>query len=98
MFGGPDSTFKGNLGSALHLEMTVYTDLWQDEQVAFCISRFQTIIPEALHRLSPCGFRIVFGKLSELLSNLTDRLLRLPELVQADAEKTWHPSQQKKHR
>jgi hypothetical protein len=99
MFGGPEWNFQGNqgkLGSALHLEMTVYTDLWQDEQVAFWISRFQTIIPEVLPSIAvPIASEWYSGNLSELLSSLTDRLFRLPELVQADAETTWHPSQQK---
>ena len=33
MFGGPEWNFQGSqgkLGSALHLEMAVYTYLWQD--------------------------------------------------------------------
>ncbi|WP_158945305.1 HipA family kinase [Granulicella sp. S190] len=96
MFGGPEWNFQGNLGSALHLEMAVYTDLWQDEQVASWISRFQTIIPEVLTSIvAPMPSEWYSGNLRELLSNLADRLLRLPELVQADSEKTWHPSQQK---
>jgi hypothetical protein len=98
MFGGPEWNFqgKGNLGSALHLEMAVYTDLWQDEQVGFWISRFQTIIPEVLPSLAaPMASEWYSGNLSELLSSLTDRLFRLPELFQANVEKTWHPSQQK---
>ncbi|WP_353072113.1 HipA family kinase [Tunturiibacter gelidoferens] len=96
MFGGPEWNFEGNLGSALHLEMAVYTDLWHDKQVASWISRFQTIIPEVLTSIvPPMASEWYKGDLSELHSSLTDRLLRLPELVQADAEKTWHPSQQK---
>jgi hypothetical protein len=98
MFGGPEWNFKENPSSALHLEMAVYSDLWQDEQVESWISRFQTIIPEVLTLTSvvaPMASEWYSGDLRELLSSLTDRLLRLPELVQADAEKTWHPSQQK---
>jgi hypothetical protein len=99
MFGGPEWNFQGNqskLGSALHLEMAVYTDLWQDEQVAFWILRFQTMIPKVLPSIAaPIASEWYSGNLSELLRSLTDRLLRLPELVQADAEKTWRPSQQK---
>jgi hypothetical protein len=96
MFGGPEWNFECNLGSALHLEMAVYTDLWQDEQVASWISRFQTIIPEVLTSIVPLmASEWYSGDLNELLSSLTDRLLRLPEFVQADAEKTCHPSQQK---
>jgi hypothetical protein len=96
MFGGPHWNFQGNPGSALHLEMAVYTDLWHDEQVDSWISRFQTIIPDVLPSIvAPMASEWYSGDLNELLSKLTDRLLRLPELVQADAEKTWHPSQQK---
>jgi hypothetical protein len=96
MFGGPQWNFQGNLGSALHLEMAVYTDLWQDELVASWISRFQTIIPEVLPSIgAPMASEWYSGDLNELLSELTDRLLRLPELVQTDVEKTWHPRQQK---
>ncbi|WP_429634712.1 hypothetical protein, partial [Tunturiibacter psychrotolerans] len=85
-----------NPGSALHLELAVYTDLWHDEQVAFWISRFQTIIPDVLTSIAaPMASEWYSGDLNELLSELTDRLLHLPELVHADIEKTWHPSQQK---
>jgi hypothetical protein len=97
MFGGPEWNFECNLGSALHLEMAVYSDLWQNEQVGSWISRFQTIIPEVLMSIvPPMASEWYSGDPNELLHKLTDRLLRLPELVQADAEKTWHPSQQKK--
>ena len=96
MFGGPEWNFNENRASALHSEMAVYSDLWQDEQVVSWISRFQAIIPEVLTSIvAPMASEWYSGNLSELLSSLTDRLLRLPELVQADAEKTWHPSQQK---
>jgi hypothetical protein len=96
MFGGPQWNFQGNPGSALHLEMAVYTDLWHDEQVALWISRFQAIIPDALTSIvSPMASEWYSGDLNALSSELTDRLLRLPELVQEDVEKTWHPGQQK---
>jgi HipA-like protein len=96
MFGGPKWNFKENPASALHLERAVYNDLWQDEQVASWISRFQTIIPGVLTSTVPSMAAEWYkGDLRELHSRLADRLLRLPELVQADAEKTWHPSQQK---
>jgi len=99
MFGGPEWNFQGNQGnpgSALHLELAVYTDLWHDEQVAFWISRFQTMIPELLPSVvAPLASEWYSGNLSELLSSLTDRLLHLPELVQAGVERTWRPSQQK---
>jgi hypothetical protein len=97
MFGGPEWKFKESSGSALHLEMAVYSDLWQNEQVSSWISRFQTIIPEVLMSIvPPMASEWYSGDQNELLHKLTDRLLRLPELVQADAEKTWRPSQQKK--
>jgi hypothetical protein len=96
MFGGPEWNFKENSASSLHLEMAVYSDLWQDEQVVFWISRFQTIIPKVLMSIGvPIASEWYSGDLSELVSILTDRLHRLPELVQADAVKSWHPSQQK---
>jgi hypothetical protein len=99
MFGGPEWNFQGNQGnpgSALHLELAVYTDLWHDEQVAFWISRFQTMIPELLPSVvAPLASEWYSGNLSELLSSLTDRLLRVPELVQAGVERTWRPSRQK---
>jgi hypothetical protein len=96
MFGGPEWNFKENPALALHLERAVYNDLWQDEQVTFWISRFQTIIPKVLPSMvAPIASEWYSGNLNELLSKLTDRLLRLQELVQADAERTWHPSQQK---
>jgi hypothetical protein len=84
MFGGPEWSFHGNLGSARHLETAVYTDLWQDEQVAFWISRFQTVIPEMLMSIVPAMTSDWYsGDSSELFSKLMDRLLRLPELIQA---------------
>ncbi|WP_433968308.1 HipA family kinase [Tunturiibacter gelidiferens] len=96
MFGGPEWNFKENSASALHLERAVYSDLWRDEQVVSWISRIQTLIPDVLASIvPPMPSEWYSGDLGELLIRLEDRLLRLPELVQADAEKTWHPSQQK---
>jgi hypothetical protein len=96
MFGGPEWNFKENPASALHLERAVYSDLWQDEQVTFWISRFQTIIPGVLTSIVPSmADEWYTGDLNELHRRLADRLLRLPKLVNADAERTWHPSQQK---
>jgi hypothetical protein len=96
MFGGPEWNLKDNSARALHLEMAVYSDLWQDEQIASWISRFQAIIPEVFTSIAaPMASEWYSGDLTELLSNLEDRLLRLPELVQADVDKTWHPSQHK---
>ncbi|WP_433968322.1 HipA family kinase [Tunturiibacter gelidiferens] len=96
MFGGPAWNFKENPASALHLERSVYNDLWQDEQVTSWISRFQTIIPGVLSSIFPCmPDEWYTGDLNELHRRLADRLICLPKLVNADAERTWHPSQQK---
>jgi hypothetical protein len=98
MFGGPEWNFQNNLGSPLHLEMAVYTDLWQDEQIALWISRFQSVIPEALRSaadptyIEPHWYK---GDLAELIDTLTDRLANLPELIQEDASRIWRPFQQK---
>jgi hypothetical protein len=83
IFGGPEWNFQDNLGSALHLEMAVYTDLWQDEKIALWISRFQSVIPEALISatqsisIQPQWYQ---GDLAELTDRLTDRLANLAEL------------------
>ncbi|WP_353072130.1 HipA family kinase [Tunturiibacter gelidoferens] len=96
MFGGPEWNFKENPASALHLERAVYNDLWQDEQVTSWISRFQTIIPGVLASIIPSMANEWYtGDLNELQRTLIDRLLRLQKLVNADAERTWHLSQQK---
>jgi hypothetical protein len=98
MFGGPGWNFQNNLGSPLHLEMAVYTDLWQDEQIALWISRFQSVIPEVLRSAAdstsiwPHWYK---GDLAELIDTLTDRLANLPELIQEDASRIWRPFQQK---
>ena len=96
MFGGPEWNFQDNLGSALHLELAVYTDLWQDEQIALWISRFQSVIPEALKLATPCiqpGW--YKGNLAKLIETLTDRLANLAKLVEEDAARNWRPSKQK---
>jgi hypothetical protein len=91
MFGGPENPIF-----ALNLEMAVYADLWQDEQVVSWISRLQTIIPKVLTSIvSPSASEWYSGDLNELHSRQAARLLSLPELVQADTEKAWHPRQQK---
>jgi hypothetical protein len=53
MFGGPEWNLQGNLGSALDLELAVYTNLWQDEIVDQWISTFQSLIPETLALITP---------------------------------------------
>jgi hypothetical protein len=97
MFGGPDWDFKEDHGSALHCETAVYANLWQDEQIAFWISRFQAIVPEVLtsvaHSMPSQWYK---GDLAKLIGRLAERLANLPELIQEDAAKTWHPLQQKR--
>jgi hypothetical protein len=96
MFGGPEWSFQDDLGSPLHLELAVYTDLWQDDQVALWISRFQSVIPEVLktfpHAMQPQWHK---GDLGELLERLTERLANLPDLVQENASRNWHVFRQK---
>jgi hypothetical protein len=90
MFGGPEWNFQERPGSALHLETTVYSDLWVDEQIASWISRFQTVIPEVLSTVAPCiPSQWYNGNLGELIRRLADRLPLLAELVQIDAAKSW---------
>jgi hypothetical protein len=98
MFGGPEWNFQDALGSALHLEMAVYSNLWHDEQIALWISRFQSVIPEALISavqsisIQPQWYR---GDLAELNDRLTDRLADLSGLIQEDASKNWRAFRQK---
>jgi hypothetical protein len=98
MFGGPGWKFQDNLGSALHLEMAVYTDLWQDKQITLWISRFQSVIPEALISATQSisiQSHWYKGDLAELTERLTDRLANLAELVQNDASRNWLAFRQK---
>jgi hypothetical protein len=98
MFGGPGWNFQDNLGSALHLEMAVYKDLWQDEQIGLWISRFQSVIPEALVlatqsiSIQPQWYQ---GDLTKLTDRLTERLTNLAELVQQDFSRNWRAFEQK---
>jgi hypothetical protein len=96
MFGGPEWNFQDNPGSALHLEMAVYTGLWQDEQIALWISRFQSVIPEALNSaIQSISIQWYKGDLAGLTDKLTDRLANLAKLVQVDASRNWRASRQK---
>jgi hypothetical protein len=96
MFGGPEWDFKECPGVAFHLEMAVYSDLWQDEQIASWISHFQTVVPEVLtsvaHSMPSQWYK---GEIAELIGRLAERLANLPELIQEDAARTWQPLQQK---
>jgi hypothetical protein len=91
MFGGPEWNFKENPSSTLHSEMAVYANLWQDEQIASWISRFQAIVPEVLtsvaHSMPSQWYK---GEIAELIGRLAERLANLPELIQEDAARTWH--------
>jgi hypothetical protein len=90
MFGGPEWMFQDRPGIALHLEKNIYTDLWDEVQVASWISHFQVVIPSALSyanvAFQPQWYK---GKTDELISRLTERLCHLPELVRADVVESW---------
>ena len=98
MFGGPKWNFQESAGSALHLETAIYSDLWEDEQIASWISRIQTIVPEILSCIAPrIPSEWYSGDLRELIGVLDGRLPRLPELVQTDVAKfRRHPRQKSK--
>jgi hypothetical protein len=96
MFGGPEWNFQERPGIAFHLELAVYSDLWQDEQIASWISRFRTVLPEMLSSLSPVvPSQWYKGEFSHLMCVLNDRLASLTELVQADGAKSWQLASQK---
>jgi hypothetical protein len=85
MFGGPEWNFSKTSLSALHLELAIYEDLWQDEKIASWISRFQVVVPGVLERIAaPLESRWYSGNLRALLDSLIQRLVELPELVQQD--------------
>jgi hypothetical protein len=92
MFGGPEWTFEDRPGIAFHLEKKIYTDLWNEDQVASWISHFQMAIPSALsyanQAMQPEWYK---GRAEELIGRLTERLCRLPEIVRADIDACWHP-------
>jgi hypothetical protein len=96
MFGGPEWNFKESHGLALHVEMAVYTNLWQDEKIASWISCLQAVALEILisvtHSIPSQWYR---GDIAKLIGRLVERLDTLPGLIQEDAAKTWHPSQRK---
>ena len=96
MFGGPAWDFQERPGVAFHLEMAVYCDLWQEEQIASWISHFRAVVPGVLSWVT---FRVPSqwynGDLSRLIGGLTDRLSCLPELVQADGAKSWQLAPEK---
>ena len=90
MFGGPAWDFQERPGVAFHREMAVYSDLWQDEQIASWISHFRTVVPEVLSWVA-CAVPPQWydGDISRLIGGLAERLTRLPELVQADGVESW---------
>jgi hypothetical protein len=97
MFGGPEWNFQESSGSALHMETTVYSDLWVDDQIDSWISRFQTVIPQVLSTVIPSiPSHWYNGNLEELTHKLAERLPLLSELVQLDAVKSWQPIRKSK--
>jgi hypothetical protein len=85
MFGGPEWNFKETSLSALHLELAIYTDLWQEEKIAAWVSHLQTAVPEVLTRLAdPMDSKWYKGDLAALIDTLIKRLAELPELVRTD--------------
>jgi hypothetical protein len=89
MFGGPDWNFRERPGAALHLESSVYCELWHDEVVSSWISHFQTVLPEILSWvtsiLPPKWYN---GDLRSLMEGLIHRLSNLTELIQKDATRS----------
>jgi hypothetical protein len=89
MFGGPDWNFRERPGAALHLESSVYSELWHDEIVSSWISHFRTVLPEVLSWVtSILPQRWYNGDLRSLMEGLIHRLSNLIELVQNDAARS----------
>jgi hypothetical protein len=85
MFGGPEWNFNATSLSALHLELEIYRDLWQEDKITSWVSRFQTVVPGVLRRIAdPMDSKWYSGDLAALIDRLTKRLAELPELVQTD--------------
>ncbi len=86
MFGGSEWNFQERPGVALHLETSVYANLWDDDIVLSWISHFQTVLPNVLSWVTsivpPPWYN---GDLGSLLAKLIHRLTNLTELVQKDA-------------
>lgn len=75
MFGGPKGSFQNNRDYSLHLEAPVLRDLWQEEKIDLWISRFQSVIPEALNTIANTLMTDWYkGDLAELIRTLADRL------------------------
>jgi hypothetical protein len=86
MFGGSEWSFQERPGVALHLESSIYTDLWDDDIVFSWISHFQTVLPDVLSRAaSVIPSQWYNGDLGSLLDGLIHRLSVLAELVERDA-------------
>jgi hypothetical protein len=86
MFGGSEWNFQERPGVALHLESSIYTDLWDDDIVFSWISHFQNVLPGVLSRAaSVVPLRWYNGDLGSLLDGLIHRLSGLAELVERDA-------------
>jgi hypothetical protein len=90
MFGGPEWNFRDDYCSPLHSELAVYTDLWQDDEVALWIAKFQSVIPGVLgtlaHIMEPQWHK---GDLIVLFERLNERLVNLGDLVQKNASRHW---------
>lgn len=84
MFGGPNWDFKDRPGIALHLETSVYSNLWNEDKIASWISLFKGVLPEVMSSLTGGGIMDNWhsGDLNWLLGKLSDRLANLSELVQ----------------
>jgi len=89
MFGDPDWDFRERPGAALHLESSVYSELWHDEVVSSWISHFRTFLPEVLSWVtSILPARWYDGDLRSLMEGLIHRLSNLTEFVQKDAARS----------
>lgn len=86
MFGGPEWNFRDNYCSPLHSA----SEVWQDDQVALWIAKFQAVIPGVLdtltHVVEPQWHK---GDLVALFERLNERLVNLPGLVQRNASRHW---------
>jgi hypothetical protein len=91
MFGGSEWNFQERHGAALHLERSVYSDLWHDERVVSWISHFRTVLPDVLSAATAIvPLQWYNGDLRSLSDALIHRLAHLTELVQTDATRSKH--------
>jgi hypothetical protein len=91
MFGGPDWNFDERPGVALHVERSIYSDLWQEEHIASWISHLRLVVPEALTIATP-GIPPEWykGEVKVLFDIVAARLASLDELVHTESQQCGH--------